>query len=77
MNESIRLGRIAGIPIGVSWSALVVGWLLAWSLAAHRLPSAHPGHGDAGYWLVGTARAAWSASSPPRTSPERSSDQPG
>jgi Zn-dependent protease/CBS domain-containing protein len=57
VNESFRLGRIAGIPIGVNWSVLVVLWLIAWSLAAHRLPLAHPGRTTAAYWAVGLVTA--------------------
>ena len=57
MEETFRLGRIAGIPIGVNWSVLVVVWLLAWSLAAGYLPAAEPGYRSGEYWLVGVAAA--------------------
>lgn len=57
MEETFRLGRIAGIPIGVNWSVLVVVWLLAWSLAAGYLPAAEPGYRGGEYWLVGVAAA--------------------
>ena len=33
MRETFRLGRIAGIPIGVNWSVLLIVALFAWSLA--------------------------------------------
>lgn len=52
MNESIRLGRIAGIPVGLNWSLLAVFWLLSWSLASEALPSSAPGHSSGAYWAV-------------------------
>lgn len=57
MNESFRLGRIAGIDVGVNWSVLVIVWLLAWSLAVGYLPTAEPGYRPVEYWLVGIAAA--------------------
>lgn len=51
MNESVGLGRIAGIQIGLNWSLLPIFFLLAWSLAANLLPSAAPGYAGWGYWL--------------------------
>lgn len=57
MNETFRIGRVRGIPIGVNWSVLVILWLLAWSLAAGYLPAAEPGYSTAEYWLVGVAAA--------------------
>jgi Zn-dependent protease/CBS domain-containing protein len=56
MDESIRLGRIRGIAIGVNWSVLVIAWLLVWGLADGVLPDAAPGYHDAEYW--GTAAVA-------------------
>lgn len=57
MNESFRLGRIAGIPVGINWSVLVILWLLAWSLAVGYLPTTEPGYEAIEYWLVGVAAA--------------------
>jgi Zn-dependent protease/CBS domain-containing protein len=51
MNESVRLGRIAGIRVGLNWSLLPIFVLLAWSLARTLLPSAAPGYSTAGYWV--------------------------
>ena len=53
MTASLRLGRIAGIPIGASWSVLVIGLLIAWSLAGTILPGQAPGFAPAAYWLAG------------------------
>ena len=38
MEESFRLGRVAGIRVEVNWSVLLIAWLLTWSLATVVLP---------------------------------------
>ena len=53
MLEGIRLGRVAGFPVAVNWSVLVILWLFTWSLASYSLPGAAPGHSMATYWLAG------------------------
>src|ERR1035441_4953074 len=53
MDQNIRLGRIAGIPVGVNWSILVIFFLLAWELADLVLPGDHPHYATAIYWVVG------------------------
>jgi len=53
MDESIRLGRIAGIRVGMNWSLLVIAWLIAWSLAGQQLPAEYPGYGTSAYWTAG------------------------
>lgn len=57
MDETFRIGRIAGIPVGANWSLLVVFWLIAWSLAAGEFPDAHPGRSDTAYWVAGVFTA--------------------
>jgi Zn-dependent protease/CBS domain-containing protein len=57
INDSIRLGRIAGIPLAMNWSVLVIVWLLTWGLAADLLPEAAPGYTTAAYWAAGLAAA--------------------
>jgi len=57
MTASLRLGRIAGIQVGASWSALLVAALIAWSLAGSLLPAQAPGLAPASYWLAGAAGA--------------------
>ena len=55
MKQSIRLGRIAGIPIGMHWSVLVIAALVTDMLAASVLPSVIR-HEPAGlYWTVAAA----------------------
>lgn len=53
MTDSIRLGRLVGIPVGVHWSVLVIAWLLGWSLASSFLPGEAPGHSPLAYWVAG------------------------
>jgi Zn-dependent protease len=57
MTASLRFGRIAGIPVGASWSALLIAALIAWSLAGSLLPVQAPGLAPAAYWLAGAAGA--------------------
>ncbi|MFL5880693.1 MAG: site-2 protease family protein [Actinomycetota bacterium] len=57
MTASIRFGRIAGIPVGASWSALLIALLFAWSLGGELLPAQVPGLAPAAYWLAGAAGA--------------------
>jgi len=47
MRPTIRLGRIAGIEVGIHWSLLVIGALLVGSLAGGELPALSPhAHGS-------------------------------
>ena len=46
MGTSLRLGRIAGIEVGVNWSWLVIFALLVWTLATGIFPSTNPGLSD-------------------------------
>lgn len=54
MEQDIRLGKIAGIPVGVNWSILFIFVLIAWELADLILPGYHPHDSTAIYWIVGT-----------------------
>ena len=53
---SIPIGRIAGFPVRVNWSVLVILWLFSWSLAA-TLPGAVPGYSTGACWLAGACGA--------------------
>jgi Zn-dependent protease/CBS domain-containing protein len=57
VDESLRLGRIAGIPVGVNWSLLLVFWLITWGLAGNQLPDQLPGHSTGAYWATATMTA--------------------
>ena len=50
--DAIPMGRIAGFPVRVNWSVLVILWLFTWSLAS-TLPGTAPGYPRAAYWLAG------------------------
>jgi len=52
----IPLGRIAGFPVHVNWSVLVILWLFTWSLAS-TLPSAARGYSPGAYWVAGACGA--------------------
>ncbi len=53
MNETFRLGRMAGVRIGVNWTAAIMAALVAYLLADSYLPSRVAGQNRAVYWLVG------------------------
>jgi Zn-dependent protease/CBS domain-containing protein len=53
VGDSIVLGRIAGIRIGINWSWLVVFTLITWTLASGVFPSQNPGLSDAAYVAMG------------------------
>lgn len=53
MRSTIPLGRIAGVPVGMHWSALIGIALLGQLVGLTVLPSAAPGLGAAAYWLAG------------------------
>lgn len=57
MRASFRLGRIAGVPVGVNWSVLVIFLLIAWGLSANQFPRAYPDEPVAAYVLAGLAAA--------------------
>ena len=52
----IPIGRIAGFPVSVNWSVLVILWLFTWSLAS-TLPATVPGYSKGAYWLAGVCGA--------------------
>jgi Zn-dependent protease/CBS domain-containing protein len=52
MAEGIPLGKVAGFPVNIHWSVLVILWLFTWSLAS-SLPDMAPGHTSTTYWLAG------------------------
>ncbi|MEM7324279.1 MAG: site-2 protease family protein [Actinomycetota bacterium] len=55
MQDSVRLGKISGIPIGLHWSIALIGALFAFTLAGTILPAAVGGASVAAYWLVALA----------------------
>ncbi len=57
MRQTVRLGRFAGIPVGVHWSVLVIMVLLVQGLAVAVLPARAAGLPTALYWTVAVAMA--------------------
>jgi Zn-dependent protease/predicted transcriptional regulator len=49
VGSTFTLGRIAGIPLGVNWSWLVVFALIVWTWATGVFPETNPGYSDATY----------------------------
>ena len=57
MGSSLRLGRVAGIEIGVNWSWLVVFALIVWTLTASVFPNTTPGRSDRAYLAMAVVAA--------------------
>lgn len=57
MGGDIKLGRIAGFPLAMNRSVLVIAWLLIWSLVDGTFPHEAPGHSRGTYWATGIAAA--------------------
>lgn len=52
MKQSLRLGRIAGIPVGLHWGLLVIAGLYLTILGGQVLPQAAPSASTTTHWLV-------------------------
>jgi Zn-dependent protease len=52
MKQNLRLGHIAGIPVGVNWSVLVILVLIADIVAVNVLPRADAGRPASVYWAI-------------------------
>jgi Zn-dependent protease len=52
MDTSLRLGRIAGIEVGLHWSLAIVFVLIVWTLAGQVFPEMVPNQPESAYWLV-------------------------
>ena len=57
MRPSLRLGKIAGVEIGVHYSWFAVLALVSWSLADGLLPEYFPGWAVGTYWVTGILAA--------------------
>jgi Zn-dependent protease/CBS domain-containing protein len=57
VNATFKLGRVAGIDVGVNWTWIIVVALVVWSLAAGVFPNTNPDLSDETY-LVMAAIAA-------------------
>jgi Zn-dependent protease/CBS domain-containing protein len=52
MNETVSLGKVAGIRVSANWSLLVIFGLVVASLADGQLPHSAPGHIGFAYFLT-------------------------
>ncbi len=57
MKDSVRLGRIIGVPIGLNWSLVVIVGVFAFGLANNRFPQDAPGYSHGAYIVAGAASA--------------------
>jgi Zn-dependent protease/CBS domain-containing protein len=57
MESSFKLGRVAGIEVGIHYTWLVAFVLVSWSLAQGFFPGSYPGWSPVTYWLVGVFSA--------------------
>ena len=57
-RSSVRLGNIAGVPVGVSWTLLVLALVFTVGLAEGRLPASDPGYAEATYWIAALVTVA-------------------
>jgi Zn-dependent protease len=53
MNDTIRLGRLAGVSVGLNWSLLVMVAFIAGGLADNRFAFEAPGYSATEYALAG------------------------
>ena len=57
MKDSLRLGRIAGVKVGLNWSLLAMVALVASGLADNRFPFDAPGRATGAYVAAGALTA--------------------
>jgi len=57
MKQSIRLGRIGGVPVGVHWSVAVIFGLVTWELATIVLPGTYGGGARPAYLVAAVVAA--------------------
>ena len=57
MRNTLRIGKIAGIDIGVHYSWFVGVTYFLWSLRSRFLPSLYEGWSPATFWAMGVAAA--------------------
>ncbi len=57
MKQSIRLGRVGGVPVGVHWSVAVIFSLVTWELATSVFPGAYGPGAHASYWVAAVVAA--------------------
>lgn len=63
MSDSIRLGRIRGIKIGLHWSVAIFAAFISWNLASLYFPAFAPGYAGTTYAAFGLIAATLLAGS--------------
>jgi Zn-dependent protease len=58
MRDTLRLGRIAGVRVGLNWSLVAMVAIVAIELAKNRFPYDAPGYSSASYAVAGLGTAA-------------------
>ncbi len=58
MNNSIKLGRLAGVMVELNWSVLAIAALVTFSVAGGILPATVPGYETTAYVVGGVVAAA-------------------
>lgn len=56
-KQTVPLGRVMGIPIGLDYSWFLIFFLLTWTLAIGYYPVEFPNWPQAQYWIVGAVTA--------------------
>ncbi len=57
MTDTVRLGRVRGVPVGLNWSLIVIVGVFAFALAGNRFPIDAPGYHKGWYALAGVLTA--------------------
>lgn len=57
MKDTVRLGRLFGVPVGLNWSLLVIVAVFAFGLAENRFPYDAPGDNNTLYAIAGAITA--------------------
>jgi Zn-dependent protease len=57
MKDTVRLGRLMGVPIGLNWSLVAIVALFAFGLAQNLFPSEAPGYDHGAYIAAGSLTA--------------------
>ena len=55
MHTDVRLGRVAGVDVGINWTWLIVVALITWSLASEVFPTTNKGLGTGTYIAMALA----------------------
>ena len=63
MSDSLRLGRVRGISIGLHWSVAIFAAFISWNLARIYFPTFAPGHTGGTYLVAGLIAATLLAGS--------------